>query len=109
MKLTPEQIEAQRVKYCEYRLKRTGLEPLRFENGEFAYSPDDGRFDIWLAAIESQPEKESATRIADLEAMLRKKLDLIKCGIGGNYSGDPYDNILYTEAYDLLFKVKVKE
>jgi hypothetical protein len=41
-------------------------------------------------------------RIDELEAMLRKKLDLIKCGIGGNYSGSPYENPLYTEVTDLL-------
>lgn len=47
---------------------------------------------------------EAAQRIEELEKMLEKKLDLIKCGIGANYSGDPYENELYTEAAKLLGK-----
>ena len=45
---------------------------------------------------------EAAQRIEDLEAMLSKKLDLIRCGIGANYSGDPLENTLYTEVDSLL-------
>lgn len=41
-------------------------------------------------------------RIEALEEMLRKKLDLIKCGIAHNYSGDPYENDLYLEVKRLL-------
>lgn len=43
-------------------------------------------------------------RIEKLEAMLTKKLDLIKCGIGGNYGGYPYENELYIEVVELLKK-----
>ncbi len=45
---------------------------------------------------------EAVERIESLEAMLSKKLDLIRCGIGSNYSGDPFENKLYTEVSDLL-------
>ncbi len=45
---------------------------------------------------------EAADRIEALEQMLRKKLDLVKCGIAVNYSGNPYENKLYTEAADLV-------
>ena len=49
-------------------------------------------------------------RIKQLEDMLNKKLDLIKCGIGANYSGSPYENELYTEVIDLLeTKKKISE
>lgn len=53
-------------------------------------------------------EKLSA-EIAELKAMLHKKLDLIKCGIATNYSGDPYDNPLWREAYDLLVRLDKPE
>ena len=43
-------------------------------------------------------------RIDELEAMLRKKLDIIKCGISANYSGDPYENKIFLEAWELLNK-----
>lgn len=43
-------------------------------------------------------------RIAELELMLEKKLDLIRRGIGGNYRGDPFENKEYTEVVDLLNK-----
>lgn len=36
------------------------------------------------------------------ELMLRKKLELIKCGIAHNYYGDPCENELYTEVVSLL-------
>ena len=45
---------------------------------------------------------EAADRIDKLEAMLSKKLDLIKCGIAVNCSGDPYENPKYIEAKELL-------
>ncbi|MDF1830646.1 hypothetical protein [Cycloclasticus pugetii] len=41
-------------------------------------------------------------RIEELENMLIKKLDLIRCGIGSNYSGDHYENDLYKEAAELV-------
>jgi hypothetical protein len=41
-------------------------------------------------------------RIEELENMLKKKLDLIRCGIGSNYSGNPYENDLYREAADIV-------
>lgn len=40
--------------------------------------------------------------IEDQEDMLKKKLDLIKCGIGSNYSGNPYENDLYREAAEMV-------
>lgn len=43
-------------------------------------------------------------RIEELEEMLTKKLELIRCGIGANYSGNPYENQLYQEAKRLLNK-----
>ena len=46
--------------------------------------------------------KEAADRIEKLESMLLKKLDLIKCGIGANYSGNPFENELYLEVVKLL-------
>lgn len=54
------------------------------------------------AACRIQEGEKAIDRVKDLEAMLRKKMDLIKCGIGANYSGDPYENILYLEAHNLL-------
>jgi len=45
-------------------------------------------------------------RIEALEGMLSKKLDLIRCGIGGNYSGYPKDNPLYIEVVELLSNTK---
>ena len=45
---------------------------------------------------------KQANQINDLENMLRKKLDLIRCGIGSNYSGNPYENDLYVEVKSLL-------
>jgi hypothetical protein len=56
---------------------------------------------VWAASRVQAGEKAIA-RAAELEAMLRKKLDLIRCGIGGNYSGSPYENPLYTEVTALL-------
>ena len=44
----------------------------------------------------------AAERIKELEAMLSKNLDWIKCGIGVNCSGDPYENPKYIEAKELL-------
>lgn len=45
---------------------------------------------------------EAADRIDALEVMLNKKLDLISCGIGANYSGDPKENEQYVEIVSLL-------
>lgn len=41
-------------------------------------------------------------RIQELEEMLEARLDLIKCGIATNYSGNPYENELYTTAKRML-------
>ncbi len=41
-------------------------------------------------------------RINELEGMLSKKMGLIRCGIGSNYSGDPFENALYIEAREVL-------
>jgi len=46
--------------------------------------------------------RAGVVRIEQLENMLAKKLDLIRCGISGNYNGDPKDNTLYTEVVELL-------
>ena len=54
------------------------------------------------AANRIQEGEKAIARADELEKMLRKKLDLIRCGIGGNYSGNPYENPLYTEVTDLL-------
>jgi len=45
---------------------------------------------------------EAANRIEALEEMLKAKMDLIRCGIGANYSGNPCENNLYTEVCELL-------
>jgi hypothetical protein len=54
------------------------------------------------AAHRIQEGEKAIARVTELEEMLRKKLDLIKCGIGGNYSGSPYENPLYTEVTALI-------
>ena len=41
-------------------------------------------------------------RVQELEGMLHDRLELIRCGIGGNYSGDPFKNELYTSVRELL-------
>ena len=41
-------------------------------------------------------------RIKELEDMMRKKLDLIKCAVAYNYGGSPYENENYTEVEELL-------
>jgi len=46
--------------------------------------------------------EEALQRVNDLEAMLRDRLDLIRCGIGANYSGNPYENETYTSVVELL-------
>jgi hypothetical protein len=48
---------------------------------------------------------EAADRIEALEDMLKSKLDLIKCGIAHNYSGNPYENEKYLEALIVLNNV----
>ena len=57
------------------------------------------RADVFEAA------KEEVER---LKEMLRKKLDLIKCGIAHNYSGDPYENERYLEAVRALESADTK-
>lgn len=42
------------------------------------------------------------SRTENLENMLKDKLDLIKCGIATNYSGNPRENELYTSVIELL-------
>ena len=51
---------------------------------------------------------EVFTCAPELLAMLESKLDLIRCGIGVNYSGDPKENKLYTEVLELINKAKGK-
>ncbi len=64
--------------------------------------------DEFTNAMEGRPiydqddGERMAARIEALEEMLRGKLDLIKCGIAHNYSGDPYENEKYKEAAELL-------
>ena len=43
-------------------------------------------------------------RIVELEGMLRKKLDLIKCGIAANYGSGAYEHELYLEAKEVAYK-----
>jgi len=57
------------------------------------------------AATRIQVGEKALENVARLEGMLIKKLDLIKCGISANYSGDPCKSQLYTEATDLLKEI----
>ncbi|MCP4989845.1 MAG: hypothetical protein GY928_28450 [Colwellia sp.] len=43
---------------------------------------------------------------ADMYEMLESKLDLIRCGIGANYSGDPKENPKYLEVVELLKRAR---
>lgn len=43
---------------------------------------------------------------ADMYEMLESKLDLIRCGIGANYSGDPKQNPKYLEVVELLKRAR---
>jgi len=45
---------------------------------------------------------KSVSRVTELEKMLSDRLELIRCGVGGNYSGDPKENELYTSVVELL-------
>lgn len=58
---------------------------------------------LTMAIHWNQDTKEVAP---EMYAMLEKKLDLIRCGIGSNYSGDPRDNALYKEVVELLAKAR---
>lgn len=42
----------------------------------------------------------------DMYEMLESKLDLIRCGIGANYSGDPKQNPKYLEVVELLRRAR---
>lgn len=42
----------------------------------------------------------------DMYEMLESKLDLIRCGIGANYSGDPKQNPKYLEVVELLKRAR---
>ena len=42
----------------------------------------------------------------EMYEMLESKLDLIRCGIGSNYSGDPKQNPKYLEVVELLAKAR---
>ena len=42
----------------------------------------------------------------DMYEMLESKLDLIRCGIGANYSGDPKENPKYLEVVELLKRAR---
>lgn len=57
-------------------------------------------------AQQAQDLEQANKRIEALEAMLSKKLDLIRCGIGGNYSGYPKENPLYIEVVELISNTK---
>ncbi len=67
-------------------------------NGSYTPGVDDKALIDGIAKLESDRES--------LHEMLRVKLELIRCGIGANYSGNPYKNKLYTEAADLLEATK---
>lgn len=52
---------------------------------------------------------EDASLIAcapEMYEMLESKLDLIRCGIGANYSGDPKENPKYLEVVELLKRAR---
>lgn len=42
----------------------------------------------------------------DMYEMLESKLDLIRCGIGANYSGNPKENPKYLEVVELLERAR---
>lgn len=42
----------------------------------------------------------------DMYEMLESKLNLIRCGIGANYSGDPKENPKYLEVVELLKRAR---
>lgn len=48
-------------------------------------------------------------RIAELEKMLKSKLDLIRCGVGSNYGGNPFCHPLYLEAKQLVHPTPINE
>ena len=66
-------------------------------------------FNQFIKAVKVGSEVADKEKIKLLREMLRIKLDLIRCGIGANYSGNPYENKLYTEAADLLEATKGDE
>ena len=47
-------------------------------------------------------------RVDALTAMLTKKMELIRCGISANYSGNPKENDKYMEAHNLLHNSKIE-
>jgi len=48
----------------------------------------------------------AVNNFADMYEMLESKLDLIRCGIGANYSGDPKQNPKYLEVVELLKRAR---
>ena len=64
-----------------------------------------------ICTIESYSEsaKSNANLIAcapEMYEMLESKIDLIRCGIGANYSGDPKENPEYLEVVELLRRAR---
>lgn len=65
--------------------------------------PHDLHYDDYCECCDTVEKLEVATeRVKNLESMISKKLELIKCGVAHNYCGNPYENPLYTEARDIL-------
>ena len=81
-----------------------------FVNGELfcTWAADSGddleEYIVMFHKIYELGKSEQAKRIAELEVMLKNKLDLIACGIEANYSCDPFENELYLEAKRLAEK-----
>lgn len=57
-----------------------------------------------ISADPIRERQDYLIRIDELEKMLFSKLDLIKCGIAANYSGNPCENSSYTDILLLLNK-----
>lgn len=63
-------------------------------------------------AKREQAKEEANANVAliacapDMYEMLESKLDLIRCGIGANYSGDPKQNPKYLEVVELLKRAR---
>ena len=75
-------------------LKLDDIEVTQSERGTISFATND----------KSNAMFDLVQRIFELEEMLEKKLDLIRCGIGVNYSGAPMDNEKYLEVTRLLAK-----
>ena len=76
-------------------------EDLDYPVFEVGYEDDQGNEGFATTCCIDVAER-SLSRIRELEGMLSKKLDLIKCGIAHNHGGNPYENQRYKEVASLL-------